>query len=193
MSQLAIGIIETIGLAACIEAADVCVKSANVNLIGYELSKGGGMATLKIEGNVGAVKAAVEASVVAANKISKVFSYKIIPRPSKEIDILIKNKETVGYKEIQINNGYKENEDLYNEDDKELVKDIVENVKVVNLEDDLNYIKSEELENTIKENNLDNKEHYTCNLCKDPECKRQKGELKNGCIHYNELNDFKEE
>ena len=71
MSQLAIGIIETIGLAACIEAADVCVKSANVNLIGYELSKGGGMATLKIEGNVGAVKAAIEASVVAANKPSK--------------------------------------------------------------------------------------------------------------------------
>ncbi|MDB8804868.1 MULTISPECIES: BMC domain-containing protein [unclassified Romboutsia] len=193
MSQLAIGIIETIGLAACIEAADVCVKSANVNLIGYELSKGGGMATLKIEGNVGAVKAAIEASVVAANKISKVFSYKIIPRPSKEIDILINNKETIGYKEIQIDNQSKENVDLYNEDDKELVKDIVENVKIVNLEDDLNYIKSEELGNTIEENNLNNKENYTCNLCKDPECKRQKGELKNSCIHYNELNDFKEE
>ncbi|MDB8794670.1 BMC domain-containing protein [Romboutsia sp. 1001216sp1] len=193
MSQLAIGIIETIGLAACIEAADVCVKSANVNLIGYELSKGGGMATLKIEGNVGAVKAAIEASVVAANKISKVFSYKIIPRPSKEIDILINNKETIGYKEIQIDNQSKENVDLYNEDDKELVKDIVENVKIVNLEDDLNYIKSEELGNTIEENNLNNKENYICNLCKDPECKRQKGELKNSCIHYNELNDFKEE
>ncbi|CEI72788.1 MULTISPECIES: BMC domain-containing protein [Romboutsia] len=193
MSQLAIGIIETIGLAACIEAADVCVKSANVNLIGYELSKGGGMATLKIEGNVGAVKAAIEASVVAANKISKVFSYKIIPRPSKEIDILINNKETIGYKEIQIDNQSKENVDLYNEYDKELVKDIVENVKIVNLEDDLNYIKSEELGNTIEENNLNNKENYTCNLCKDPECKRQKGELKNSCIHYNELNDFKEE
>ena len=193
MSQLAIGIIETIGLVACIEAADVCVKSANVNLIGYELSKGGGMATLKIEGNVGAVKAAIEASVVAANKISKVLSYKIIPRPSKEIDILINNKETIGYKEIQIDNQSKENVDLYNEDDKELVKDIVENVKIVNLEDDLNYIKSEELGNTIEENNLNNKENYTCNLCKDPECKRQKGELKNSCIHYNELNDFKEE
>lgn len=193
MSQLAIGIIETIGLAACIEAADVCVKSANVNLIGYELSKGGGMATLKIEGNVGAVKAAIEASVVAANKISKVFSYKIIPRPSKEIDILINNKETIGYKEIQIDNQSKENVDLYNEDDKELVKDIVENVKIVNLEDDLNYIKSEELGNTIEESNLNNKENYTCNLCKDSECKRQKGELKNSCIHYNELNDFKEE
>lgn len=193
MSQLAIGIIETIGLAACIEAADVCVKSANVNLIGYELSKGGGMATLKIEGNVGAVKAAVEASVVAANKISKVFSYKIIPRPGKEIDILINNKETIGYKEIQIDNQSKENEDSYSEDDKELIKDIVENVKIVNLEEDLNYIKSKELEKTIKENNLNNKEDYTCNLCKDPECKRQKGELKNSCIHYNELNDFKEE
>lgn len=193
MSQLAIGIIETVGLTACIEAADVCVKSANVNLIGYELSKGGGMATLKIEGNVGAVKAAIEASVVAANKISKVFSYKIIPRPSKEIDILINNKETIGYKEIQIDNKSKENVDLYNEYDKELVKDIVENVKIVNLEDDLNYIKSEELGNTIEENNLNNKEDYTCNLCKDPECKRQKGELKNSCIHYNELNDFKEE
>ena len=44
MSQLAIGMIETVGLAAAIEAADVCVKSANVNLIGYELSRGNGMA-----------------------------------------------------------------------------------------------------------------------------------------------------
>ena len=48
MSQLAIGMIETVGLAAAIEAADVCVKSANVNLIGYELSRGNGMAVVKM-------------------------------------------------------------------------------------------------------------------------------------------------
>lgn len=97
MSQLAIGMIETVGLAAGIEAADVCLKSANVTLIGYELTKGNGMTVVKIEGNVGAVKAAIEAATVAANKVSKVFSTKVIPRPSEGIDFLMRNCDTVGY------------------------------------------------------------------------------------------------
>ena len=103
MSQLAIGMIETVGLAAGIEAADVCVKSANVTLIGYELTKGNGMTVVKIEGNVGAVKAAIEAATVAASKISSVFSTKVIPRPSNSIDFLMRNSNTVGYEKETIN------------------------------------------------------------------------------------------
>ena len=57
-----LGLIETEGLAAGIEAADAAVKSANVELIGYELTKGGGWTTVKIQGDVGAVKAAVDAA-----------------------------------------------------------------------------------------------------------------------------------
>ena len=49
MSKLAIGMIETMGLAAGIEAADICLKAANINLVGYEFAKGSGMTVIKIE------------------------------------------------------------------------------------------------------------------------------------------------
>ena len=56
-----LGFIETFGLAACVAAADAAVKSANVKLLGYEYAKGGGMCTVKVEGNVGACRAAIAA------------------------------------------------------------------------------------------------------------------------------------
>ena len=65
MQQKSLGLIETQGLAAGIEAADAAVKSANVELVGYELTKGGGWTTIKILGDVGAVKAAVDAARIA--------------------------------------------------------------------------------------------------------------------------------
>ena len=68
MQQKSLGLIETQGLAAGIEAADAAVKSANVELVGYELTKGGGWTTIKILGDVGAVKAAVDAARIAAGK-----------------------------------------------------------------------------------------------------------------------------
>ena len=64
--QKSLGLIETQGLAGGITAADAAVKSANVELIGYELTKGGGWTTVKIQGDVGAVKAAVDAAKIAA-------------------------------------------------------------------------------------------------------------------------------
>ncbi len=97
MSELSLGIIEIVGLAAAIEAADICLKTANVSLVGYELTKGDGMAVIKIEGNVGAVKAAIEAAKISAMKVNKVVSFKIIPRPSEQIKLLIRNNDTVGY------------------------------------------------------------------------------------------------
>jgi hypothetical protein len=98
MFNLALGLIETIGLAGGIEAADAAVKSANVTLLGYELTRGDGMVTVKIEGDVGAVKAAVSAAVTAASKICRVVSSHVIPRPSVGLDSLIANKDTVGFK-----------------------------------------------------------------------------------------------
>lgn len=83
-----LGLIETQGLAAGIEAADAAVKSANVRLIGYELTKGGGWATIKVEGDVGAVKAAVDAARMAAAKVNQVVSTRVIPRPSAGLDLL---------------------------------------------------------------------------------------------------------
>lgn len=95
--KYALGIIETVGLAAGIQAADTAVKSANVRLIGYELTKGDGMATVKFEGNVGAVNAAIAAAKASASLVNKVYSYSVIARPSDGIDLFIRNDETVGY------------------------------------------------------------------------------------------------
>ena len=87
----ALGLIETIGLVTAIEAADAAVKAANVILLGFENSKGGGKITIKFVGNVGAVQAAVAAGVAAASRIGEVYGQRVIPRPSEEIDALILN------------------------------------------------------------------------------------------------------
>ncbi|PWC19028.1 BMC domain-containing protein [Brenneria corticis] len=71
MAKQSLGLIETVGLVAAIEAADAAVKSANVNLVGYELAKGGGMVTVKLEGEVGAVNAAISAASHAASPAPK--------------------------------------------------------------------------------------------------------------------------
>jgi len=91
-----LGLIETQGLAAGIEAADAAVKSANVQLVGYELTKGGGWTTVKVMGDVGAVKAAVDAARIAASKVNRVVSTKVIPRPSEYLASLIHSPDTVG-------------------------------------------------------------------------------------------------
>ena len=95
--QKSLGLIETQGLAGGIEAADAAVKSANVELIGYELTKGGGWTTVKIQGDVGAVKAAVDAARIAAGKVTRVVSTRVIARPADGLEMLIRNGDTVGY------------------------------------------------------------------------------------------------
>jgi microcompartment protein CcmL/EutN len=96
MAGNALGFIETIGLTAAIEAADSAVKSANVRLLGYELAKGDGMTAVKIEGDVGAVKAAVKAAEMAAAKVGRVVSVHVIPRPASGTERITLSRETVG-------------------------------------------------------------------------------------------------
>lgn len=97
MSRKSIGLIETMGLCAGVTAADAAVKSANVTLIGYEYSKGDGMCTVKVEGDVGAVKAAVAAGSKAAEAVCGIKSIDVIARPADGIlPTLIYNKENVG-------------------------------------------------------------------------------------------------
>lgn len=180
MSQLSIGIIEVIGLSSAIELADVCVKSANVNLIGYELSQGNGMVVIKIEGDVGAVTAAIQAS----SNVGKVYSKKVIPRPSEGIECLIKNNNTVGYDDKDKNTYYDTNVLIIDEDIEE-VEDDEANKEIKEIE--INENTKEEGINNIEENNPnedDSKEKYTCNLCKDPKCPREKGDLRVNCIHH---------
>lgn len=86
--QSALGMIETRGIVAAIEAADAMVKAASVTLTG--LSKtGGGLVSVVVRGEVGAVKAATDAGAVAANKVGDVVSAHVIPRPHDDLEALL--------------------------------------------------------------------------------------------------------
>ena len=84
----ALGMVETKGLVSAIEAADAMVKAANVNLVGYE-KIGSGLVTVMVRGDVGAVKAAVEAGAVAAGAVGEVVSLHVIPRPHIDTERII--------------------------------------------------------------------------------------------------------
>lgn len=81
----ALGMIETMGLVGAIEAADAMVKSARVTLVGKEFV-GGGYVTVMVRGDVGAVKAAIEAGSVAAKKVGQLVSVHVIPRPDDQVE-----------------------------------------------------------------------------------------------------------
>ena len=81
----ALGMIETKGLVASIEAADAMVKAANVTLIGKE-HVGGGLVTVMVRGDVGAVKASVDAGAAAAERVGELVSIHVIPRPHDEVE-----------------------------------------------------------------------------------------------------------
>ncbi|MGI2030822.1 BMC domain-containing protein [Rhizobium panacihumi] len=91
-----LGLIETIGLSAAIAAADAAVKSANVTLIGYELTKGDGMTVVKLRGDVGAVKAAVSAAEAEAGRVGRVVATRVIARPASDLTRVVDTKDTVG-------------------------------------------------------------------------------------------------
>ncbi|SEA81799.1 BMC domain-containing protein [Eubacterium aggregans] len=88
MMNEALGMIETKGLVGCIEAADAMVKSANVELTGYE-KIGSGLVTVMVRGDVGAVKAAVDAGAAAADKVGQVVSVHVIPRPHPDVEKML--------------------------------------------------------------------------------------------------------
>ncbi|MBQ7390093.1 MAG: BMC domain-containing protein [Clostridia bacterium] len=84
----ALGMVETRGLVAAIEAADAMVKAANVVLIGSE-KIGSGLVSVMVRGDVGAVKAAVEAGSAAANSLGEVIATHVIPRPHQDVEKLL--------------------------------------------------------------------------------------------------------
>jgi microcompartment protein CcmL/EutN len=85
MPQEALGMVETKGLVAMIEAADAMVKAANVTLIGYE-KIGAGFVTAIVRGDVAAVKAATDAGAAAARRVGELVSVHVIPRPHGSVD-----------------------------------------------------------------------------------------------------------
>ncbi len=88
----ALGMIETKGLVGSVEAADAMVKAANVSLIG-KVHVGGGLVTLMVRGDVGAVKAAVDAGAAAAERVGELLSIHVIPRPHSDVEMILPKLE----------------------------------------------------------------------------------------------------
>ena len=90
--RIALGMIETRGLIGSIEAADAMVKAADVMLIG-KVHVGGGLVTVMVRGEVGAVKAAVDAGAAAAQRVGNLISQHVIPRPHNEVEGILPHIE----------------------------------------------------------------------------------------------------
>lgn len=127
----ALGLIEVVGLVGAIEAADTASKAADVKVIGYELTRGSGMVVVKMVGGVSAVKSAVEAASVAAEKITQIISKHVIARPSDELDKIInaeKEKSDKKVEEVIIDEVQKEIVDNNQNDE---VNEILEEIKEI--------------------------------------------------------------
>lgn len=140
----ALGLIEVVGLVGAIEVADTASKAADVKVIGYELTKGSGMVLVKIIGGVSAVKAAVDAASMAAERISQVVSKLVIARPSDELDKII--------------NVEKENSDEKLEEKEEVItEEVIEEVVENNENDEVSEILEEIKEIQVTKNNKKSK------------------------------------
>ena len=84
----ALGMVETKGLVGAIEAADAMVKAANVLLVGKE-QVGGGLVTVMVRGDVGAVKAAVDAGATAAKRVGELYGTHVIPSPHDDVEAIL--------------------------------------------------------------------------------------------------------
>lgn len=179
----AAGFIEMRGLTAAITAADIALKAANVELIGLELTRGMGYAVVKIQGDVGAVKAAVDAATSAPETVNYFVAKDVIARPSKDLDKLMYTEETQGLEKEEAKP--KETEESKEQEEvKAQEADASEEVS----EETKDSEEKEEADSSTDQS-LDEKEEgeITCNLCLDPECPRHKGEPRVECIHFAEI------
>ena len=127
----ALGLIEVVGLVGAIEVADTASKAADVKVIGYEFTKGSGMVLVKIVGGVSAVKAAVDAASMAAERVCQVVSKHVIARPSDELDKIInaeKEKSDKKVEEVIVDEVQKEIVDNNQNDE---VNEILEEIKEI--------------------------------------------------------------
>jgi len=186
MIQNSLGLIEVIGLVAAIEAADAAVKAANIELIGYELAKGGGQVLVKLGGDVGAIKAGVQAGSAAARKVSRVVATHVIPRPNPQLACILDSEETVGAKtmglpaesriETKVEVEVEVEAETEAEVEIEAKAEIEEKVEAENAAVTETAEEEPEEDETLKTEG--------CNLCNDPACPRKKGDPKITCIHY---------
>ena len=197
MVRQALGMIEAVGLPVAITAADAAVKSANVKLVGYELAKGSGMILIKVVGDVGAVKAAVEAGSAAAARVGRIVATHVIPRPHQELDCILLTKETVGVEPAAaVEAPPEEQAEMEAEEEPPIAAEPAEETQEEALAEPESMI-DEELETVEEEQELLSEEPAadpadSCNLCHDPNCPRRKGDPRNTCLHYGK-NDKEDE
>lgn len=188
MNQKALGLIEVIGLVPALEAADACLKAANVQFVGYETVTPG-MVTVKIEGDIGAVQAAVAAGKVSATKIGTVISSLVIPRPAFALNQFHQASETTQKKAAEaVNMGELQ------VTEQEMIPDIEQNAISAVMEEEAEAeVEVEVVEEDSfaeKEGAMESLEQRTgeasCNLCNDPACAREKGQPRTQCLHHKE-------
>lgn len=97
MEKQALGMVETKGLVGAIEAADAMVKAANVTLVGKD-KIGAGLVTVMVRGDVGAVKASVDAGAAAAKRVGELVSVHVIPRPHDDVEGILPKSEVADTK-----------------------------------------------------------------------------------------------
>ena len=161
----AIGMIETKGLLATIEAADAMVKSANVNIL-EKVYIGGGYVSVTVTGDVGAVKSAVDAGVSAVNRLGDniLVSHHVIARPHYELESIIETKPAIERLEESIEEAVSceiveeaIKEEINENIEEEIISEALEEVEaleVVNNSMDLEFTK-EELDKLVEEKGLD--------------------------------------
>jgi len=169
----ALGLIEVIGLLAAVEAADTGLKSANVSLSGIE-NASGAYFTVKFCGDVGAVQAAVTAARVSAEKVGTVISAHVIPRMAAGLRGWLLTEEPAKAEETtheECGENPAEAEEKPEEAEERSAKTAYRD-------------NPEEIEKMEDSKPKDEKNPaYTCNLCKDPKCPREKGQMGKLCIH----------
>lgn len=161
----ALGLIETKGLLASIEAADTMVKSADVSII-EKTYVGGGLVTIAVTGDVGAVKAAIEAGVAAVKNLNEeaLVSEHVIPRPHEELESIIGSKSSVETQEVLVSDEkveepeeIQETQQIQDAEDLEVVEEIQETEEIEEiqnsdaLDNDLDKLHKGSLENLHKD------------------------------------------
>ncbi len=178
MINNALGLIEVVGKLAALEAADVALKAANVTLLGVENATGA-LITVKLTGDVGAVKAAVDAARMAASRVGKVIATQVLPRPAQGIYPLLTAEPSVMAAEEPVS------QECAGEalSPVEVTEPAV--VPVPEADGPPEEVAEEEQEAAYlsAETEAEADSRATCNICHDPVCPREKGQSVKLCIH----------
>ena len=153
------------------------MKAANVQLLGYELTKGGGMVVIKLSGDVGAVKAAVDAAAAAAARVNKVYATHVIPRPQQQLGGILLTKDTVGQQPAEPKPAI-----VAAEQAPVAVPVLAE--AIARAEDEVSTGSDPVAAGESVATVAASQPGEGCNLCGDPACSRKKGDPRVICIHY---------